>query len=369
MYPEGAVARHGVPSHPIGALPQGRSRRTSLLAAAGPFGKAGRVAGRATRELNAALAAFRLLRGIDTLIVAGSGPLEDDPGSAYRLAKWALLARAAGAHVAVMSVGAGPLDEKANQRFVKVALRAANYVSVRDKGSSAVLASVGVSGPVLVQPDMGWAWPGLEGYCPSVGSRPGRPVGINVMSLNDPRYERGITIHEADWTRFNAYFDKILQVIEHLVNAGREVRLFSTESGHDAEVRAELFGAIVKRARCDPTRIVQPPSSTVQEAMDVIRGCSVVATTRFHAGVLSVASDRPTVALAYHHKTRDVFETLGIPELCLDAETFTVSELLHVLESAEELWYERRSVVSASVVRLRRQVEAQFDLACTLAHS
>jgi polysaccharide pyruvyl transferase WcaK-like protein len=313
------------------------------------------------------MGAFRLLRGVDTLIVAGSGPLEDDPGSAYRLAKWVLVARAAGARVAVLSVGAGPLKRPSNQRFVKAALSASHYFSVRDKGSASVLGAIGIDGTILVQPDMGWAWPGLERRCPSSGSLAGGPVGINVMSLNDPRYERGITIEDADWARFNTYLDKMLQVIEHLAGSGREVRLFSTESGHDLVVRGELYQAIVSRARCDPGRIVLPASSTADDAMRAIGNCSVVITTRFHAGLLSLASGKPTVGLAYHHKTKDVFGALGIPEFCLDAEDFTVPQLLGSLESAEAEWCERSPLVRAAVARLARQVEAQFDLACTLA--
>jgi polysaccharide pyruvyl transferase WcaK-like protein len=373
MYPPGTAARHGVDSFPIGAVPPGQNRLQWAERLPGPIARIRRLVMRAYGELHAMLGVVRLMRATDLLIIAGSGPLEDDPGCAYRLSKWVLLARLAGARVAILSVGAGPLENPNSQRLVKVALRSAQYVSVRDRSSAALLRSIGFDRGLRTMPDMGWAWPALTVRSGSPSGTPlGNRIGLNLMSLNDPRDERGnlhkrlghfgIGLGEADWTRFNTYIAKLVEFTESMVLEGYEVLLFSTETVHDPVVRKEFLGELQSRGRCDLERVRLQLDTDPGGLLRTIRGCDVVVTTRFHAAVVSVASDRPTVGLAYHAKTLDLFERLGLSEMCLDAEDFAVEELIAAVNRAERVWSDHRAETQTRVDEMRQQIARQFDI-------
>lgn len=369
MYPPAALERHGVTSLAIGAVPIGESRRNwSMTERSGVVGRVGRIVARGLSEISSAWSAFSELRGYDTLVIAGSGPLEDDPGCAYRLAKWVVLARLARAKVAVLSVGAGPLEQPMHQRLVRLALRLSHYASVRDHSSARLLERIGWRRPVAVRPDMGWAWTRLPVPVP-VGSgttAPPRRVGINVMSLNDPRYERGISITEPDWDRFDTYIGKLRDTVERLLADGREVVLFSTETQHDVVVRNELVERMRNEGVDHVERLTVQEDVSVDGMLAAVRRCDLVVATRFHAALVALATGRPTIALAYHPKTRDLFESLGVESLCLDAEHFTADELLGLVADAPGIWDARRDGVAAGVERLRSELTEQFDRAVAL---
>ena len=82
---------------------------------------------------------WRRLRGTDMLLIAGSNQLEDwfgGPwGYPYTILLWTVLARAVGARVAFVCVGAGPLNSRLSRWLCVRALALASYASFRDAES------------------------------------------------------------------------------------------------------------------------------------------------------------------------------------------------------------------------------------------
>src|SRR5437867_6151564 len=110
------------------------------------------------QELAFLARSYRTLRGTDLVLVAGSGQLNDYWGGPwafpFTLLKWSLLARASGAKMAFLSLGAGPLQTPLGKFFIKQALRRAHYRSYRDEDSRRCIAALGVPGEHLVVPDL-----------------------------------------------------------------------------------------------------------------------------------------------------------------------------------------------------------------------
>jgi colanic acid/amylovoran biosynthesis protein len=260
-----------------------------------------------------------------------------------------------------MSVGAGPLEVPIHQRLVIVALRLADYASVRDASSAELLKRIGLKRAVLVRPDMGWSWSRLPEAVPEVSGITPQRIGINVMSLNDPRYERGMSITEPDWDRFDTYVGKLREVVKQLTAGGHVVVLFSTETHHDVIVRSELMTRMREDGVLGLERLELQEDTSVEGLLETIRSCDAIVATRFHAALVSLAWGRPTIALAYHSKTRDLFERLGIDTLCLDAETFTSEELLERIAAVNAIWDAARDGVAVGVEQLRAEIDEQFD--------
>ena len=101
------------------------------------------------------------LRRTDLFIVGGGGMLTDDVGGPWELPlfvfKWVLLAKLAGARIAFVSVGAGPLTTAVGRFLVKCSLRLASYQSFRDARSTRLLASINAPGEHLLYPDVAFS--------------------------------------------------------------------------------------------------------------------------------------------------------------------------------------------------------------------
>src|SRR5207245_10006043 len=116
----------------------------------------GRSALALPQELAFLARSYRTLRGTDLVLVAGSGQLNDYWGGPwafpFTLLEWSLMARASGAKMAFLSLGAGPLRTPLGKIFIKQAVRRADYRSYRDEDSRRCIVALGIRGEHLVLP-------------------------------------------------------------------------------------------------------------------------------------------------------------------------------------------------------------------------
>src|SRR5690606_22280601 len=128
----------------------------------------------------------RIVQQLDLLAVAGSGQLNEDWGGPWRypfaLFRWCLLARLTGCKVAFLSVGAGTVRSRSGRFFCATALRLAQYKSVRDESTLALIKSWGVRNVRLV-PDMAFSMT----FASKRNNDCQRPIaGINPIAYCDP---------------------------------------------------------------------------------------------------------------------------------------------------------------------------------------
>src|SRR5262249_19833061 len=142
------------------------------------------------RELSFLVSSRRNIKCFGLLIISGGGQLteKDGPwGFPYTIFKWVVLAKSAGVRCMFLNLGAGPLTQPLSKFFVRRALLAADYVSLRDDKSQALVHEIGFRGDSRVCPDSVY---GLE--VPMTNGSPlGRPaepiVGFAPMPYPDPR--------------------------------------------------------------------------------------------------------------------------------------------------------------------------------------
>ena len=150
---------------------------------------------RVAREIAFCWRSFRLLRQVDSMVVAGSGQLLDKwlgwRGHPYTTFRWATLCRLAGVPVSYPSVGAGPIEGKTSAFLIRSALRLAAYVSVRDAQSGRVLEEIGLPAPPRC-PDMAFGFTPDDAGLVLRRDAPGKPlVGVNVMAYSTRGTGRG----------------------------------------------------------------------------------------------------------------------------------------------------------------------------------
>ncbi len=352
-----AVRRH----HAIPASPQ-RRNEGAVASAYGTLKAAGRMvrAGRdLTDHLRFVCSAARYLRGTDLLLLTGSGVLSDQFGGAANfpltIFVWTLLARMAGARVAVLSSGAGPLDSRLSRILIRSALRLASYRSVRDDTSRRVVEALGMPGPTPVMPDLAHS---LD--LPSVERRSNteRPlVGINVFPHGDPRYWP-----VSDLDAYRRYIEVVAVFAAWLLQNKYRVYFFPTQLRADRPVIDDVTARLTAEYGTDLGRqVIDRPIRDLEDLLVTLAQTDVVVATRFHGILLSLLVHTPVLAIANQPKMADLMLAMNQAQYRLDIGTLTVESLI---ERFTLLQFNRDSVkaeLTRRVAEYREALDRQYD--------
>ena len=362
--PPGAASE----SHALQAM-KARLRGTPAASLARALQRIAHLPASALDEARFLIRSYAVLKDVDLLMISGSGQLSDHFGGAwgmpYNLFKWSALARLAGARVAFVSVGAGPLSTSLSRFFVRRALGLVQYRSFRDVGSAKLMKAIGAPGETPVVPDLAHSLSAGSsgGARPMVGAR--RTVGINVFPHCDPRYWP-----IEDPARYARYVDGIAGVAVALLERGNQVVLVPTQVRADPEVIADVERAIRRRGDVDTARLRIASCGSVDDLIQEISACDVVIATRFHAVVMALILHRPVFALANHPKTTDLMADVGLAGYAFDIDAWAVESVMERLEMLEKSAAQVQAAMAARVRDYRAALARQYDAVLSLvSHS
>jgi polysaccharide pyruvyl transferase WcaK-like protein len=315
------------------------------------------------RQLRFGGTCFAFLRGVDLLVVAGGGQLSDHFdgvwGFPLQLFSWCLLARCAGAQVAVLNVGAGPIRGPASRVLFRWTLKLAKYRSYRDERSRRLIESIGVRDAGSVGPDLvfGWEPSGEPGEATPTA---GRTVGLNVFPYNDRRY----------WPMSNSaayavYIEKIGDLTLWLLAEGYRVRLFPTQLRADPRVIRDVLEKLKPRLTVDhEARLEVVSIGTVQDLAREIRHANVIVATRFHAIVIAMLMGKPVLGLCNESKMSDLMADMGLGAYSLLLQDFdvprTIARFVDLEANRESVTTQLTDQVRRARQTLDRQLEAVF---------
>jgi polysaccharide pyruvyl transferase WcaK-like protein len=311
------------------------------------------------REANFLLGCRQYAKELDLLIFAGSPQLNDCVGGPwhypYTVLKWTLLARAAGAKVVFLSLGAGPIETWLGRSFIRRALKLSSYRSYRDETSKQVVDTLHVFETNKVVPDLAFSLDSPVVSKETAGSRT-PVVGINPLPLYSDYW------YMTDERKYETYVGKLATFADWLVDRGCEVRFIPTQLKVDPAVIDDVRRRMTKNASPEHGKlIVEPTIHSLDDLLSAISELDFMVATRYHGILLSLALHKPVLAIAYHEKSRDLMNWLGLGNYVIDGATFTVEALTERFPSLEK---ESRSIASS----LRQQtpdfqssVQAQYD--------
>jgi len=293
------------------------------------------------------------MRDVDLLLVSGSNQFLDNFGGVwgfpYTLLKWSILAKLAGAKLAFLSVGAGPIDSPVSRACVRMALRLADYASFRDEASKQLIERRRGRRFGEVFPDLAH---GLMFQVRGVSreANPGgakRPtVGINPMPIYDRRYW-----HAPDDHRYWEYVERMANLASMLRRDGYGVFFFPTQARDESVIR-DILSKLDEDVRdtADPQVLVRHAKS-VSDLMNVYAQADMIVATRFHGVLLALRAERPVLGICYFRKTRDLLREMGQEACAVDLETFTAADLYERLKTLE-------TNRAQALVEIRRKGEA-----------
>jgi polysaccharide pyruvyl transferase WcaK-like protein len=315
------------------------------------------------RELSFLASSRHTMKSFDLLIISGGGQLteKDGPwGFPYTIFKWVVLARSAGVRCVFLNVGAGPLTQPLSKFFVRRALLAADYVSLRDNKSQALVQKIGFTGESRVCPDSAY---GLEvaavrGSARETGSQ--SIVGFAPMDYCDPG--PGGYQAEKDQIVYDAFIRKLASFASWLISRSHALVLFGTDFGVDPKAIQDLQSALlsyhgISSRQCGVDHSVK----SVRDLLAAMSGMDYVVTCRFHGVVFAHLLKKPVLAIAPHPKVAELMADLELSNYCVDARDFDASALADKFASMVANAEEIKARMAMSLTRNRQQLRNQFD--------
>ena len=307
---------------------------------------------------------FRVSRWVhrhEVVIVPGAGVLEASLplrpwNTPYGLFLLTVSGRLFSTKVALVCVGAAPINQRATRTLSNLAARLAAYRSYRDGGSREAMRNRGLESRDSVFPDLTFSLP-----------TPGKDrlhggdwstIGVGIMAYAGSNDDR----HRAP-DIYRAYVEGIKGIVCRLVDDARKVRLFigDIDGSDDATAREILAAVRALRPDLDETWVIAERVTTLREIMESMEPLGAIIASRFHNLIAALKLAKPTIAIGYSDKHRDLMADAGLAEFSHSIESFdpgVVVEQLHEMERHAETL--RMSLCSHNS-ELAELVERQFD--------
>jgi polysaccharide pyruvyl transferase WcaK-like protein len=381
MNPADTETRHGIKSHPLrrsgwsigykvaGTGATFKARVKALTRKCGPLfyllkamSSVARLPTEVLRELSFLNSSRRTIKSFDLLIVSGGGQLteKDGPwGFPYTIFKWVVLARSAGVRCIFLNVGAGPLTQPLSKFFARRSLLAANYVSLRDDKSQALVHEIGFNGESLVCPDSVYSLEVAAGSARKKGSQ--LIVGFAPMPYPDPDPRVGY-LAEKDQIVYDTFIGKLASFASWLVSRSYALELFGTDIGVDPLAIKVLQSTLLRdhgipSLQCSVNHSV----NSVRDLLAAMAGMDYVVTCRFHGVIFAHLLNKPVLAIAHHPKVTELMADLELSSYCVDIRDFDVSLLADRFTSMVNNAEEIKHGMATKLTRNRQQLKNQFD--------
>jgi polysaccharide pyruvyl transferase WcaK-like protein len=298
------------------------------------------------------------VRRHDVVIVPGMGILEASlPLRAWQT-PYALLLLCAAAKlfdtkVALVSVGAGRINQRLCRWLFNSAARLAFYRSYRDAGAWEAMRQRGLDTTAdQVYPDLAFALPS-EPY--EAGDPQTVVVGVMAHYGNNDDRKHADEIYAA-------YVGKMKSFVRWLVDDGRRVSLIIGDTnGSDIVVAQEIVADIAaSRPGLDSSRVVAEPVATFADVARTIQSAGSVVAIRYHNVLCALKLAKPTIAIGYSPKHEALMADMGLPDFYEPVGSLDVDELIQRFSELERRSAELRQVLTKRNLVTSQLLDDQF---------
>lgn len=267
------------------------------------------------------------------VIVPGAGVLEASlpmlpRGFPYSLFLLSMSGKLFGTKIAMVSVGAGAVNQPLTRWLFNSAARHASYRSYREAGAREAMRRRGLDvSQDNVYPDLAFAHPAP----PSVAID-GQTVAVGVMAYYGTNDER----KQADEI-YARYVDEMKQFVRWLVEQGRRVVLVvgDTNGSDSSVVDAIIANVRTSHPDLDTSAVVAADVSSYADVMRVLTPVSSVVAIRYHNVLCALQLSKPTIAISYSPKHDALMADMGLPEYCLAVNALDAGELIALFTELE----------------------------------
>ena len=236
--------------------------------------------------------------------------------------------------MAILAMGAGPIDHSISARLIQWSLLLAHRRSFRDPSSMAMAEAIGAPKGDPLVPDLVLSTgQGGEAGPPPAPWKETLTVGINPLRFGSDGYVR-----EDGVVAYATYLRELGALIPWLDARGHRVVLFPTQVRMDPWAIRDVLEALGPVGSGPRSKVEVPVVRDMPDLEEVLEDLDVIVATRYHGVVWALALRKPVLGIAYEQKTRDLMAMYGVEDLCADSWGLGPGELVRRFEVLEERW-------------------------------
>ncbi len=305
------------------------------------------------------------VRRHDVVIVPGAGVLEASlpmlpRGFPYALFLLSASGKVFGTKVALVSVGAGAVNQPLTRWLFNSAARLAFYRSYREPGAREAMRKRGLDvSRDHVYPDLAFALP-----APPAGPVDEQTVAVGVMAYYGTNDER----KQADEI-YARYVDGMKRFVRWLLDDGRKVLLIVGDTnGSDSIVVDEILADLrATQPDLDPSAVTAAAVTSYADVMRVLQPVSSVVAIRYHNILCALQLSKPTISIGYSPKHDVLMAEMGLPEFCQAVSTLDIGELTKLFTELDSRSAElRRTLLEHNAAKSRLVEDLFAELSATL---
>jgi polysaccharide pyruvyl transferase WcaK-like protein len=310
-------------------------------------------------ELYRWLDAFRALKGVDMLIVPGTGLLTDAYGRVswgpYSVFKWSLIAKLRRSKLLFVSVGAGPIYGFLGRYLIKSALSWADFRSYRDNTTLECLKATGFqANNDRVRPDLAFSLP-----VAMIPHGDGKKKRRSVVGLGVMQYAGKLSVDKPSHAIYRAYLENLVVFVRWLLDHEYDVRLMIGDT-FDRPVVQEFKGLLRESIAIPDGRIVDEPVSCVEDLLSQLAATDLVVATRFHNVLFALLVNKPVISISFHHKCSSLMSEMGLSEYCQDINHLSADRLIEQFCDLEKNSEMLKPLIKQKTEEFRRALDEQY---------
>jgi len=260
---------------------------------------------------------IRELTNSKVLIFAGGTHISDEGNLRLRrirahfailyLTLWAKLMRIRIAHV---SIGLGPLNSGLTRLIASVALRLADFVSVRDQASADRAAELNPKGAVISSLDVSLLSDPPSEEC---WQNETKAIGISILPF--------MKIYKMGAGDDDVWLQPLAQALNNLARKHNQLRFKVIEfSANDKYGDHEISERLLRKIESPRLTSIVSYSDNPDKMIQAVSCCTYFVGMRYHSILFSVSRHVPTVVLPYAEKCVDLAVEFGLRDSVIERE-------------------------------------------------
>jgi polysaccharide pyruvyl transferase WcaK-like protein len=302
---------------------------------------------------------FRALKGVDALIIPGTGLLTDTRGllnwGPYGLFQWVVTAKLSGCKLLFVSVGVGPLYGYFGRLLTKSALSLADFRSYRDVSSREYLKSIRFSSNRdSVYPDLVFSLPSHPHPSITCNNSTGRRIiGLGLMHHGEMYGD-----NKPDSIAYQQYLECLVKFVSWALCNDYDIRLLI---GELSDPVSEFANLLEKRLPLyNSSRVNKNPITSVDDLQLQFADMHLVVATRFHNVLFALLEQRPTIAISFHDKCSSLMDAMGLSTYCMQINTIDHNEITELVLSIEANYDNIKNSIANRSAEMRGALEEQY---------
>ena len=251
----------------------------------------------------------------------------------------------------------GPFRKRWNRFFARYYLgKKTDLILVRDNTSYQDLQTLGIKTPSFTIPDTAFLLEPRPSQLSGeiANERKTRPVVCLSVSYQANNREKAP----------GAYVNSMVYLINHIIKTyDAFVVLLPNELSSGPNDDTKIGQKILDKSETKKCRLVNTENLLAGEIKGLINECDMVVAARYHTIVAALSLGLPTLAIAWHHKYKEVLGLFEQQQRLCNIDELSDDELI---EKFDMLWKERekaKELISSHVEEVKQKIRQGGELA------